>query len=69
MQLIDFGASFMVKSATYLEVNINPEDRDWFKELVQRGTNLWPDAPPAAKEFADLITSGIVLQDYSTQST
>lgn len=42
MQLIDFGASFMVKSATYLEVNIQPEDREWFTELVQRGTTrLW----------------------------
>lgn len=68
MQLVDFGVSFMVKSAAYLELNIQPGDREWFKELVHRGANLWPDAPPAAKEFADLITTGEVLQDCKTQS-
>lgn len=38
-----------------------------FKELVQRGTNLWPDASPDIKEFADLVTNGKVLQDYRAQ--
>lgn len=41
-----------------------------FKELVQRATNLWPDATPEIKEFADIITNdGWVMQDYSTQDT
>ena len=40
-----------------------------FKQLVQRATNLWPDAPPEIKEFADLITSGKILQDYWRQDT
>lgn len=40
-----------------------------FKQLVQRATNLWPDAPPEIKEFADLITSGRILQDYRSQDT
>lgn len=35
-----------------------------FQELVFRATNLWPDASPAIKEFADKVTSGYVLQDY-----
>lgn len=39
-----------------------------FKELVQRGTNLWPDASPDIKEFADLVTNGRVLQDYRAQA-
>lgn len=41
--------------------------REYFKELVQRGANLWPDAPASIKEFADLVTSGSVLQDYKSQ--
>jgi hypothetical protein len=37
-----------------------------FQELVQRATNLWPDAHPEVKEFADIVTEGRVLQDYKT---
>lgn len=44
------------------------EDIEKFKELVQRATNLWPDAPPTVKEFADVITSGNSLQDYYAQA-
>lgn len=40
-----------------------------FKELVQRGANLWPDAPADIKEFADLITDGTIKQDYRGQDT
>lgn len=40
-----------------------------FKELVQRGANLFPDAHPELKEFADLITNGTILQDYRGQDT
>lgn len=40
-----------------------------FKNLIQRGANLWPDAPAEIKEFADKITNGQVLQDYRTQDT
>lgn len=39
-----------------------------FKELIQRGSNLWPDAIPEIKEFADIITNDIVLQDYNSQA-
>jgi predicted HAD superfamily Cof-like phosphohydrolase len=28
-----------------------------FKTLVHRATNLWPDAPPEVKEFADEVTN------------
>lgn len=45
------------------------EDMQAFKQLVQRGANLWPDAPAAIKEFADLITNGQILQEYSKQDT
>lgn len=39
-----------------------------FRELVQRGANLWPDAPAEMKEAADLITNGMVMQPYSKMS-
>lgn len=40
-----------------------------FKELIYRGANLWPDAPPAIKEFADRICNdGVVMQDYYQQA-
>ena len=45
------------------------EDMKSFQALVQRGANLWPDAPPSIKAFADEVTSGKVLQDYSKQDT
>lgn len=35
-----------------------------FREMVQRATNLWPDAPPEIKHFADIITTGKPMQDY-----
>jgi hypothetical protein len=38
------------------------------RELVQRGTNLWPDAHPEIKEFADKVTVGHVQQDYQSQA-
>lgn len=40
-----------------------------FKTLVQRAANLWPDATPEIKEFADLITNGEIFQDYRSQDT
>ena len=40
------------------------DDYKYLQELVQRGANLWPDAPPQVKRVADLVTSGKVLQDY-----
>lgn len=38
-----------------------------FIELIQRGANLWPDAPPEIKEIADLVTNGEIMQEYSHQ--
>jgi hypothetical protein len=46
---------------------ITEESEPAFKELIQRGANLWPDAPAEIKEFADLITNGQILQDYRSQ--
>jgi hypothetical protein len=47
-----------------------------FKTLVHRATNLWPDAVPEIKEFADQITNADwlpenkkSLQDYKSQDT
>lgn len=47
---------------------VGAADMKDFKEMVQRGTNLWPDASPRIKAFADLITNGRVLQDYDSQN-
>jgi hypothetical protein len=40
-----------------------------FKEMIRRAHNVWPDAVPSAKEFADLVTEGKILQDYYGQDT
>jgi len=42
----------------------NHTDMKAFKELVQRGANLWPDAPASIKSFADLVTVGKEQQPY-----
>lgn len=51
-----------------VHVHIYDENIEMFKELVQRATNLWPDAPAEIKEFADLVTNGRIMQDYRAQS-
>lgn len=48
-------------------IRMNDEFYTDFKQLIQRGANLWPDAPAEIKEFADLITNGEILQDYKSQ--
>lgn len=48
---------------------VDKNSAEAFKELVHRGTNLWPDAPPEVKEFSDIITNGHVLQNYWAQDT
>ena len=42
----------------------NEEDYIHFQELIQRGSNLWPDAPACVKQIADLVTSGRIMQSY-----
>lgn len=64
----------MTIQVTYLQDGEEPKSIEslmkWreFQELIQRGSNLWPDASPAVKEFADMITSGWILQDYQAQA-
>lgn len=49
-----------------LVIEVTAADAESFKELVHRATNLWPDASPEIKRFADLITNdGVLMQDYS----
>jgi len=47
---------------------IDQPDVPAFKELIQRGANLWPYAPPEIKAFADWITNGKIMQDYHAQA-
>lgn len=47
------------------EIQVSATSAKVFEELVHRATNLWPDAPPEVKEFADTITNeGKLMQDY-----
>lgn len=48
---------------------IDPSSAKSFNELVHRATNLWPDAPPEIKEFADKLIDGKIKQDYAGQAT
>lgn len=48
-------------------VSIDIENRAEFMELVQRGSNLWPDASPEMKKFADEVTVGKEQQNYAAQ--
>lgn len=58
-----------VPNAGIITISVTGESMKAFKELVQRATNLWPDAPPEIKEFADLVTNnGTVLQNYWAQA-
>lgn len=56
-------------TATTTVIVVSQTHQALFQELVQRATNLWPDAPPEIKEFADVITNGHVLQNYWGQDT
>lgn len=47
---------------------ISVESKAAFKELVQRGANIWPDAPAEIKILADLVTNGTVFQDYTLKN-
>lgn len=51
-------------------VIIRVDTASWkaFQELVQRGANLWPDAPAAIKRFADDVTTGHAQQSYFDHS-
>lgn len=62
--MIDIDLSGM----KYWYIHVPVADQPKFAELIQRGANLWPDAPPEIKEFADLVTNGRVLQDYYAQN-
>jgi hypothetical protein len=55
------------KDKLYIEVEADSLAN--FIELVRRGANLWPDAPPEIKEFHDMLRHGKVLQDYRAQDT
>lgn len=46
------------------EINIDRASVAAFQQMVQRATNLWPDAPAEIKEFADIITNGKPMQNY-----
>lgn len=53
---------------TQVHVAVSGSELARFQELVQRGANLWPDAPDFIKAAADLITIGKVMQNYHTKS-
>lgn len=50
-----------------LVIFIPKEHAEAFKQLVNRAMNCWDRAPAELKEFADMVTEGKILQDYSSQ--
>lgn len=62
------STEFAVKQLSSFSITVTGDaDIAAFKQLIQRGANLWPDAPPEIKEFADLVTTGQVQQNYRAQ--
>lgn len=59
--------SFKDTKLDHLVVVIDSESIVEFQNLIHRGVNLFPDASPEVKEFADVITNGFALQDYYRQ--
>lgn len=58
------GGDDIVTKAKVITID-SEESFKSFQQLVQRGTNLWPDAPAEIKAFADKITNdGKVQQEY-----
>jgi hypothetical protein len=48
-----------------IEIQVSSTSAKEFQELVHRATNLWPDASPEIKQFADMICNeGKLMQDY-----
>ena len=67
--MIHTNKIFEDKQVGIINITVTKESIPAFQELVHRATNLWPDAPPEIKEFADVITNGHILQDYYGQDT
>lgn len=65
MTITTFGANV---PGSNKEIYITHDAWPLFQQLVQRGANLWPDAPPDIKAFADIVTVGKVQQDYHKQA-
>lgn len=57
-----------LEASGYIQFTIHEDVFEAFKEMVARGLNVWPDAPPALKEFHDNLLHGYPLQDYYAQS-
>jgi hypothetical protein len=64
----DFGRFICDEDASATAIMVREDSWKSFQELIQRGANLWPDAPPEIKKFADLVTTGQVMQEYAPQS-
>lgn len=47
-----------------MRITLDGSDMAAFKELVQRATNCWDNAPPEIKHFADMVIHGKPLQNY-----
>lgn len=60
--------SFKDTKLDHLVIVIDNKSIVEFQNLIHRGVNLFPDASPEIKEFADVITNGFALQDYYRQS-
>lgn len=66
----DYKSLVMSDTGKEMFISLNEKHLAAFKKLIQRGANLWPDAPPYIKDLADIITNdGVIQQNYYAQDT
>lgn len=63
-----YTTSYPASSTPRMQIDLSGEHIEMFKQLINRAMNTWDRAPAELKAFADMVTEGEVLQDYSTQS-
>lgn len=66
IEVIDYSG--IPDASTGMRIIIPKTDLPAFKQMVQRGVNLWPDAPASIKSAADIITNGAEMQPYAQLS-
>lgn len=64
---MSFQTFLPIGGSTKALILVDEDSWKEFQQLIHRGINLWPDASPELKAFADLITEGKVQQDYSRE--
>lgn len=53
----------------FIQLGIDKDSAEVFKQLIRRALNTYVDAHPELKELGDILDHGKVLQDYYSQRT